>query len=88
MYPALVSYIDMFLRNSDEVIDKMLIGKQIDINNMKDDIKRDKLIEYYHRMDNILCFELLITINFNENDSVKKKTRRAGRMYDVRNKKK
>ncbi len=76
IYPRLVSIIDRLLRNDDKVIDTIANNMQNDIINLKDEMKKVKLTEYYNRLKNMLSFELLTIINFNEPNTIKRKQRR------------
>ena len=76
IYPRLVSIIDRLLRNDDKVIDTIANNMQNDIINLKDEMKKVKLTEYYNRLKNMLSFELLTVINFNEPKTIKRKQRR------------
>ena len=76
VYPRLVSYIDMILRSDDRAIEIIVADRQNDIDLLKDETKKNKLDEYYNRLERLLSFELLITIDMDESKDIKRRTRK------------
>ncbi|MBR7042492.1 MAG: hypothetical protein IKI04_03215 [Bacilli bacterium] len=70
IYPRLVALIDMLLKHDDRAIDGINNIKEDDIISLSDKDKQNKLSNYYNHLNSMLSYELLVTIDLSEPESV------------------